>query len=158
MPSGVKGRRGQGWPYGTSPAWSQACKFWDNVTHGTEPSELIVSCTSGTSNLAVGGGGAWWTGKANVNCVWNDPNGLVYTFASGNQTNVDIWKALILGLWSSSLPLTIYCDGPATNIQVTSYGFSPLSSKTITANSVLLCPSRNVASLTVYDDGTISLV
>lgn len=171
----VPGWRYGGAPVNAAPAWSQTCGFWrDTATGQVCPDKLRVYSNGFVSSdcntlgrcmrFAVLGG--WWAGYVGQFCGGSDPYITTHTIYDDN-VDIDCWKALADGVWSSSFSFDVYAGillfAPARTLFVRpALASSPsLVTKAITvpviAAATCASAGSKVATVTVFDDGTYTV-
>lgn len=125
------------------------------------PRPLLVFLSSSQDALAVDFAGG---GKRGLGCPGSDS---FITIVNGSRITIDVWRAYALGFWSSSVALAVYAsigaanpaDGVALSVRVNPTQLSGACPDvggipTIATIRGEACPSTQIASITVFDDGT----
>jgi hypothetical protein len=157
-------------PKNAAVGWDQSCDFWryNGSTRSVCPLPLIIKgqLYAGGARVTVSASGGWLATQSGGGCAGSD------SYVSGTSAlSIDVWKALADGVWSSSVAFSIWCStvsfpsGGSVTVETrcgpgeryASSGEVP----TDTQKDVLVirneaCPTSNVATLTVYDDGTFT--
>lgn len=177
-------------PKNASLSWPQRCGFWGDYYGGACPTRLRIGFRIGTSrfgppDVACSVSGGWWTGSIGYACAGSDPRvsfgGLANCSCAKPNIYIDVWKALALGLWSSSVVFnlnadildqtawgcgTTTCTGPMTGmIMVAPDSTTPDPAEVDvtksfgcnTAGGACPCGTTSVGSVTVYDDGSFTV-
>lgn len=139
----------------------------DSCGRNACPSLVVISTlTCFTTKFAANFNGR---GKTGHSCAGTD------TYVSTNTTSlfIDVWKAYADGVWTSSVVIEVYASQPsscgaavALSIDIVPFSTSrnaacaSLSLNGSSSATVLdqACPTFNVATLTVFDNGTMSAV
>jgi len=164
-----------GAPLNADPSWSQTCGFWrSNTLSQVCPDKLRVyssgyassACSSLGRCMRFAVTGGWWSGYIGQFCAGSDPY-ITYHTEYDDNVNIDCWKALADGVWSSSFTFDVYVGilnfdpGRTLYVRPASATNPGLTTKAMTvpviAASTCASAGSNVATVTVYDDGTFTV-
>ncbi len=163
--------KGQLRPKNASCSWSTACNFW-RFGSAVCPSLININNGGSDTNILISVDGGWLSSKIGDFCSGTDSYVSYNSLGTaGDGFEIDIWKALADGVWSSSAVFNIYEHYVSgVNVGTTSGAIvvSPLSASSPSAqftnptinnrNPSNFCPTAHVGTLTINDDGTFTLV
>lgn len=153
-------------PKNASCSWNTSLTFW-RFAGGVCPGTLTIYTGGIDANYKLGISGAWITGTVGDHCAGTDPY-LSIPGGTFGQVDIDVWKALADGLWTSSVVFNVKQHYAAAG-GGTRAGSIVASPNGVTPSAQLLfptindinpgnvCPTTNVATVTVNDDGTFTL-
>lgn len=107
--------------------------------------------------------GNYRSGGGYVVCAKTDTNSLIKAYDAGTGWGeIDIWDALNRSLWSSSLAISVYVSG---NGGTTTLGAAPgegngdprVTLAGVSCPTVASCTGGTLKTVTVYDDGRITI-
>ena len=138
------------------------CDWWRAFPDAGCIDDRLMLYSSGSpinSRVAITG---WWTGFIGTACGGSDP---YVTSYDDNSVYVRVFDSLNDGIWSSSASFGIYAGRKtiATSLQpnYTQWGGPPSGSWTVPATAVPVigaaCPSTLIGTVTIYDDGSVSI-
>lgn len=148
-------------PTGAAVGWSQACGFW-RTNAQTCRDTMIIGWSGFITRTAIDG--AWITGGKIGNPASCPGSDTYVTCLNNAQIGVDVWKALADGIWSSSCVFSFYGHDGGSVSAGTAYAkpasaSSPAQiSKAVSTVAGASCPTGLLATVTVFDDGTYSIV
>ena len=169
-------------PAGTGVGWTQDATFWNQVIC---PDRLLIAVCEGTTGTPAVPSiqSSLWSGYiGGSNCGGSS----IYVTApvtNPSTLDIDIWKALADGAWSSSIAISIYAKGrtgftvppysatvyagpeDGANVPRCTGGFDVTNPVYATLGITVTqlytsgnsCTNSLVGTLTVYDDGTFTL-